>query len=200
MLSWFEERLKLKNFFLKQILPRNYKMWFYFPIFFAFPILIWQAVSGIIMSIYCNDIENIKKIPAFLRNSHWIGANLLLLLIIIYILIKLYKGIYCKPYELNWFVSMVLFFIIITTFCFGALLPDYAEGNKNKIIIKKIIYDISVFNKNTEKLKSLNYKDLKLTWHYLFVLHISLFPLIITFLIVLYLWLLGRKNVEEQKL
>jgi len=139
-LDWLDERLGvrqiIKDEITEKVVPRHRKWHDYFGCFggLSFVFFIIQVLSGIFLLIYYvphpdyayQSIQNIDNRIAFgwlVRRVHAVGANFMILLVMIHMLRVLFTGAYKKPRELHWVSGVCLLFLTLAMGFSGYLLP-----------------------------------------------------------------------------
>ena len=197
MFSWLEQRVKLKDFFIRPLLPRGISSWSYFPGVFAVILLIFQLISGAVLAFtYMSEAAvDDKVLSVFWRNAHWLGADLLLLVILLHFLCKLYHGSYRRPREFIWLGGMMLFLIIGLAFVTGYVLPDNLQAKQTIAFSKQLADKMPVVGDWFIDLLQLNSENPDSIRRRCYVVHVSLIPIATILLLIAHLWFLQRAAV-----
>jgi ubiquinol-cytochrome c reductase cytochrome b subunit len=117
----------------KYLLPRNINVWYTLGAVLLTLFTI-QIVSGILLLVYYNpttdeafhSIQRIMNdIPYgwLIRTLHAVGANIIILALLLHMLSTLFMGSYKRPRELTWMAGFLLFLLSLGMCLTGYLLP-----------------------------------------------------------------------------
>lgn len=135
--NWLDIRLGIRALVEKEftgyILPENINAWYSIGSVLLF-ILSLQILTGILLLIYyVPDTEKafisvtaiMNRIPFgwLVRMSHVVGANLMVLALLLHMLSVLFMGGYKSPRELNWLSGFIIFNLVMGMSLTGYLLP-----------------------------------------------------------------------------
>lgn len=137
VIDWVDVRVGVREIAKKQLtgylVPKNINVWYSLGSVLMFIFTI-QIISGILLLIYyVPDAEKAFKsvtyimnnVPYgwFIRTSHAVGSNLMVMALMFHMLSVLFMGSYKSPRELTWVTGFILFTMIQGISLTGYLLP-----------------------------------------------------------------------------
>ncbi|GFN22837.1 cytochrome b N-terminal domain-containing protein [Thermanaeromonas sp. C210] len=166
-----------------------------------------QTVTGIILAIYYRPTPEMayqsvkfimEEVPmgSVIRSVHNIGANLMVILVVIHMLRVIYTGSYKPPRQFNWVVGVSLLLLVLT-FCFtGYLLVWDQVGYWAAIIGTKIMGSIPLLG---DKLLVLTQGGTKVTGYTLtrfYALHVVVLPILTLILMGIHFFLVRKQGIS----
>ncbi|RMG04050.1 MAG: cytochrome bc complex cytochrome b subunit [Nitrospirae bacterium] len=135
--SWIDERIGLEDLIRRELkeyyVPKESNIWSTLG-FLTLIAFFTQAVTGIFLLTYYiphpdHAFQSVQKIMNtvhfgwLFRSVHLVGANLLVILLLLHVVITFYRLSYKRPREMNWITGVFMFFIIFMFCITGYLLP-----------------------------------------------------------------------------
>ncbi|HON45109.1 MAG: cytochrome b N-terminal domain-containing protein [Planctomycetes bacterium] len=212
MLTWLEQRLRLKEFFTRPTILRGFAFWSYLPGIFCLILYPIYTITGLCLASKY-QFNTTQPLPYLLQTLHRVSGNLLLFFLFCYILHLFFLGIYRKPGELIWFCSWILFGLlslsVITGYIIEGAFPTQEQLQQMHIQKKDAKYTenlvaektrmslekMPIFGRAVIRLLSLNSRNPKDIFQASYMYHTNILPLLLLFFFGLFLWLLDRRKI-----
>jgi menaquinol-cytochrome c reductase cytochrome b subunit len=141
VVQWLDERYpftKAVDEAMYQRVPNFANAFYYCFGGMVFVLVVLQLVTGILLSLYyvpdasgnpaaaytsVNYIQNTAYLGWLIRGTHFWGANILIIMVLIHMSRVYWTGSYRAPRELNWIVGVIMLLCIIFLSLTGYLLP-----------------------------------------------------------------------------
>jgi quinol---cytochrome c reductase cytochrome b subunit, bacillus type len=141
VVQWLDERYpftKAVDEAMYQRVPNFANAFYYCFGGMVFVLVVLQLLTGILLSLYyvpdasgnpaaawtsVNFIQNSVYLGWLIRGTHFWGANLLIIMVLLHMSRVYWTGSYRAPRELNWIVGVIMFLCIIFLSLTGYLLP-----------------------------------------------------------------------------
>lgn len=141
IVRWLDERfpfVESVNAELYRSVPNYAGAWYRYLGAVAVMLIVVEFITGFLLGIYyvpdgagnpapaytsVNFIQHTVYLGWLIRGVHFWGANLLLIVALLYMTFVFWNGGYRAPRELNWMIGVVIFLVIILFSFTGSLLP-----------------------------------------------------------------------------
>jgi menaquinol-cytochrome c reductase cytochrome b subunit len=141
VVHWLDERYpftKAVDEAMYQRVPNFANAFYYCFGGMVFVLIVLQLLTGILLSLYyvpdasgipagaytsVNVIQNSVYLGWLIRGTHFWGANILIIMVLLHMSRVYWTGSYRAPRELNWMVGVIMFLCIIFLSLTGYLLP-----------------------------------------------------------------------------
>jgi quinol---cytochrome c reductase cytochrome b subunit, bacillus type len=144
VVEWLDERYpftKTVDEALYQRVPNFANAFYYCFGGMVFVLIVLQLLTGILLALYyipdatsvnggpapaytsVNFIQNQAYLGWLIRGTHFWGANLLIIMVLLHMARVYWTGSYRAPRELNWMVGVIMLLIILAFSLSGYLLP-----------------------------------------------------------------------------
>ena len=131
---WFKERFPIdydkfieinEKLFIKEPIPVHMKKWFYCMGATPLVLFLLQILTGVMLLFYYIAspelaYESIRHLTEDVTMGFWIrgmhrwGSNLMIIALILHMVRVFFTRSYQKPRELNWFLGVILFILVLT--------------------------------------------------------------------------------------
>ena len=211
ILDWFDDRINLRELTKSQLteylVPQNLNFWYSMGLV-ALGFLLIQIITGIFLLMYYipepdkafQSIQFIVEEVPFgwlMHKLHAIGANMMVIGLLLHMVSVIYMGSYKSPRELQWFSGAILFGLTLATCLSGYLLPwsqlSYwaITVATNSLVVTPFIGDELVrFVRGSEGVSGA-------TLGRFFSLHVTLLPLLILGVVGLHLFFMRATGISE---
>jgi ubiquinol-cytochrome c reductase cytochrome b subunit len=139
-ITWLDERTGFAGLFKKEVtdklVPQHHSNWEYFSCFGGITLIFFviQVVTGLILLAgyvphpdhafeSVHHISNTLSYGWVIRRVHAIGANFMIIVVVIHLLKVFATGAYKPPRELHWVSGVLLFLLVLALNLTGYLLP-----------------------------------------------------------------------------
>ncbi|MCH7959857.1 MAG: cytochrome b N-terminal domain-containing protein [Candidatus Hydrogenedentes bacterium] len=207
ILKWLEDRTGLfgaARAFLKEEIPRSTGWWNTLGSI-AGALLLLQIATGFLLALYYvphldsayASVQYVKEeimAGGLVHALHYWGASFIVAALFIHMIRVFVAGAYKKPRELNWWIGLALFGLVIGLAFTGQLLPWGQEGYWAAKVGVEILSDTPIIGDHLATLFIGGESLGALTLTRFYALHVVLLPAMLGLLVGLHLYLLRRHS------